>query len=120
MPHPALNIILYILIYLLIKKTQAIFLHNMDSTTSCWKNATGKIKEYSNGTVIEGIVAVGPSCTRHATGKVKSKPTVVRHVFDKDYIWEEIQNNILSIDWTVSDGKKNGWPQWRKIEKENI
>lgn len=101
-------------------KLQAIFLYNMDSTSSCWKNATGRIKKYSNGTVIEGIVAVGPKCTRYATGRIKSKPIVVRHVFDKDYIWEDIQNNVLSIDWIVHDGDKNGWPQWRKIEKTNI
>jgi len=100
------------------QKSQSVFLTNIDSKSSCWQNATGKINKYNNGTVIENVVAVGPSCTRHATGRVRLKPVVVYHVFDRDYILEEIQNDaLISIDWIV-DGSKKRWPDWKKREKK--
>jgi len=104
------------------QKVRSVTLTNIDSTTSCWQNATGKVSKYSNGTVIEDIVAVGPSCTRYATGHVKANPIVMRYVFDTEYILEKIQNEILSIDWTLHnlDEKTNSWPQWQKIVKTNV
>lgn len=80
-------------------------LGNLDDPSSCWQGGSGSID--ATGHSITATVT-GDSCTRHASGTVKSSSEFVR--MDKDYLYEQIS---YSISWSTQEGSQ--WPTWTKV-----